>query len=121
LPMVNHCAEPARNNARHAFHQAPARCRLPFCLPPPLLCADAANQTQLRLVIVDQTGAGIPAATVTVKPATGEPVEFTADDHGVAASPNLVPGAVTGPRRVPRLHAVRRAADAEAGRDEPDR
>jgi hypothetical protein len=55
----------------------------------------AANQTQLRLVIVDQTGAGIPAATVTVKPATGEPVEFTADDHGVAASANLVPGAVT--------------------------
>lgn len=55
----------------------------------------AANQTQLRLVIVDQTGAGIPAATVTVKPAAGEPIEFTADDHGVAAAPNLVPGQVT--------------------------
>ena len=55
----------------------------------------AANQTQLRLVIVDQTGAGIPAATVTVKPASGDPVEFTADDHGVAASPNLNPGAAT--------------------------
>ena len=54
----------------------------------------AANQTQLRLIIVDQTGAGIPAATVTVKPAAGEPTEFTADDHGVAAS-NLTPGQVT--------------------------
>src|SRR6186997_3563596 len=60
----------------------------------PAFAQTAANQTQLRLVIVDQTGAGIPAATVTVKPATGEPVEFAADDHGVAAS-NLVPGAVT--------------------------
>ena len=55
----------------------------------------AANQAQLRLVVVDQTGAGIPAATVTVKPATGEPIVFVADDHGVASSPALVPGAVT--------------------------
>jgi len=56
---------------------------------------NAANQTQLRLVVVDQTGAGIPAATVTLKPATGEPVVFQSDDHGVAASPALVAGAVT--------------------------
>src|SRR5687767_13559901 len=61
----------------------------------PAFAQNAANQTQLRLVIVDQTGAGIPAATVTVKPATGEPIEFTADDHGVAALPSLTPGAVT--------------------------
>jgi hypothetical protein len=61
----------------------------------PAFAQNAANQTQLRLVIVDQTGAGIPAATVTVKPAAGEPVEFTADDHGVAALPNLAPGVVT--------------------------
>src|SRR5688572_30221119 len=55
----------------------------------------AANQAQLRLVVVDQTGAGIPAATVTLKPAAGEPIVFVADDHGVASSPALVPGAVT--------------------------
>src|SRR5262245_3617668 len=61
----------------------------------PGFAQNAANQTQLRLVIVDQTGAGIPAATVTVKAATGEPIEFIADDHGVAASPNLTPGQVT--------------------------
>ena len=61
----------------------------------PAFAQTAANQSQLRLVIVDQTGAGIPAATVTVKPATGEPVEFTADDHGVAAAPSLTPGPVT--------------------------
>lgn len=61
----------------------------------PALAQNAANQAQLRLVVVDQTGAGIPAATVTVKPATGEPVVFVADGHGVASSPALAPGAVT--------------------------
>ena len=61
----------------------------------PAFAQSAANQAQLRLVVVDQTGAGIPAATVTIKPATGEPIVFAADDHGVASSPALVPGAVT--------------------------
>ena len=61
----------------------------------PAFAQNTGNKTQLRLVVVDQTGAGIPAATVTVKPATGEPVVFVADDHGVASSPNLVPGVVT--------------------------
>jgi hypothetical protein len=61
----------------------------------PAFAQNAANQAQLRLVVVDQTGAGIPAATVTLKPATGEPIVFVADDHGVASSPALVPGAVT--------------------------
>jgi hypothetical protein len=56
---------------------------------------NAAAQTQLRLVIVDQTGAGIPAATVTIKPTAGEPIVFEADEHGVAASPALTAGAVT--------------------------
>ena len=61
----------------------------------PAFAQNSANQAQLRLVVVDQTGAGIPAATVTLKPATGEPIVFVADDHGVASSPALVPGAVT--------------------------
>jgi hypothetical protein len=61
----------------------------------PAFAQTAVNQAQLRLVVVDQTGAGIPAATVTLKPATGEPIVFVADDHGVASSPALVPGAVT--------------------------
>jgi hypothetical protein len=61
----------------------------------PAFAQNTANQTQLRLVIVDQTGAGIPAATVTVKTATGEPVVFVSDDHGVASSPALTPGTVS--------------------------
>ena len=55
----------------------------------------SATQSQLRLTIVDQTGAGIPAATVTIKPQTGEPVTFMSDDRGMAASPALTPGTVT--------------------------
>jgi hypothetical protein len=61
----------------------------------PAFAQTAGNQAQLRLVVVDQTGAGIPAAAVTVKPATGEPIVFVTDDHGVASSPAIVPGAVT--------------------------
>jgi hypothetical protein len=54
---------------------------------------NAASQTQLRLTVVDQTGAGIPAATVVVTPPTGEPVTFVSDEHGVATSA-LAPGTV---------------------------
>jgi hypothetical protein len=61
----------------------------------PVAAQSSASQTQLRLVIVDQTGAGIPAATVTVTPPAGEPVVFTSDEHGVAAAPPLAAGPVT--------------------------
>jgi len=54
------------------------------------------NQAQLRLVIVDQTGAGIPAADVTITPKSGgEPVTYKSDEKGLATSPNLTPGDVT--------------------------
>ena len=33
--------------------------------------AQNANQTTLRLVVVDETGAGIPNATIILTPATG--------------------------------------------------
>jgi hypothetical protein len=56
----------------------------------------AANQAQLRVVIVDETGAGIPAATVVVTPEGGEPIEFMGDERGVAAAPPLP----TGPAKV---------------------
>lgn len=57
--------------------------------------AAQANTTELRVVVVDETGAGIPAATVTITPASGEPVTFTGDDRGRAISPALPTGAVT--------------------------
>ena len=60
----------------------------------PALAQNAANQAQLRLIVVDQTGAGIPSATVVVTPASGEPITVMSDDRGVATLPPLATGAV---------------------------
>src|SRR5688572_7355052 len=57
--------------------------------------AQNANQTQLRLVVVDETGAGIPNATIIVTPAAGNAVTFTTDARGVASAPVLTPGNAT--------------------------
>jgi hypothetical protein len=57
--------------------------------------AQNANQTQLRLVVVDETGAGIPGATIIITPATGNAVTFATDERGVASSPSLSTGIVT--------------------------
>jgi hypothetical protein len=54
--------------------------------------AQNANQTQIRVVVVDETGAGIPNATVIITPATGNAVTFTSDERGVATSPSVAPG-----------------------------
>jgi outer membrane receptor for ferrienterochelin and colicin len=70
--------------------------RITFGLLALLLAAPVAaqnnNQTQLRLVVVDETGAGIPQATIIVTPATGDAITFSTDDRGLAVSPALVPG-----------------------------
>ena len=53
------------------------------------------NQAQLRLVVMDQTGAGIPQADVTITPKSGgQPVTYKSDDRGLATSPQLTPGDV---------------------------
>ena len=44
---------------------------------------------QLRVVVLDQTGAGIPAAVVTVTTAGAAPVKIVADERGVATIPAL--------------------------------
>ena len=67
---------------------------LALFLASPVLAQTSTTDAQLRLTIVDQTGAVIPAATVTVKPAAGEPVVFVSDEQGIATSA-LTPGAVT--------------------------
>ena len=53
--------------------------------------AQNANLAQLRLVIVDQTGAGIPGAMITVTPqgAGAKPVTATSDERGLATVPDL--------------------------------
>ena len=55
---------------------------------PPLFAqapAPAANQAQLRVVVLDQTGAGIPGASVTVTIPGGAPAKVDADQRGVAS------------------------------------
>ena len=59
------------------------------------VAAQAPNQAQLRLVVVDQTGAGIPAAAITITPASGAPVTVTSDERGLATASALPLGAVT--------------------------
>jgi hypothetical protein len=48
------------------------------------LFAQNANQAQLRLVVVDETGAGIPGAAIVLTPASGTPVTGTSDERGLA-------------------------------------
>jgi hypothetical protein len=60
----------------------------------PLAAQTTANQTQLRLVVIDETGAGIPQATVVVTPPGGEAIAFTTDERGLAMSPPLPLGNV---------------------------
>ena len=52
--------------------------------PPP-----AAASAQLRVVVLDQTGAGIPSAVITVTTPGTAPVKVTADERGVATIPAL--------------------------------
>jgi hypothetical protein len=70
---------------------------LALVLTAPLYAQNNANQNQaqLRLVIVDQTGAGIPGADITITPKSGgEPVTYKSDEKGLANSPQLTPGDV---------------------------
>jgi hypothetical protein len=60
----------------------------------PTLAAQAAQQAQLRVTVVDQTGGGVPEAIVRVTRPTGEIVEVRADNRGVALLPGLTAGAV---------------------------
>jgi hypothetical protein len=61
----------------------------------PVYAQSTNNQTQLRLVVVDETGAGIPNATVIITPAAGVAVTFSTDERGIATSPTMLTGNVT--------------------------
>jgi hypothetical protein len=58
--------------------------------------AQSSSLAQLHLVVVDQTGAGIPAATITVTPAGGgTPIAGVSDERGVADLAGAPIGAAT--------------------------
>jgi len=59
------------------------------------VAAQTANQAQMRLVVVDQTGAGIPNATIVVTMPSGEPITVLSDERGLATVPALTPGSAT--------------------------
>ena len=70
---------------------------LALCAATPALAQNAnQNQASLRLVIVDDTGAGIPMADITITPkaAGATPITYKSDDKGLAISPALTPGDV---------------------------
>jgi hypothetical protein len=50
------------------------------------------GDAQLRLTVIDQTGLGLPTASVTLTPAAGEPVTVTSDERGLATVTGLTPG-----------------------------
>jgi hypothetical protein len=63
-------------------------------LPSAAQTAQPAGQAQLRLIVADETGAGIPNAEVIVTPAGGAPVTAMSDERGVVTVPGLAPGVV---------------------------
>jgi hypothetical protein len=62
-----------------------------LALAPPL-AAQTPNQTELRIVVIDETGAGIPTATIIVTPVAGKAITFSTDERGLAVSPPLPVG-----------------------------
>lgn len=62
-----------------------------FAQAPP---GSTATQAQLRIVVVDQTGAGIPAASVVATPVGLAPLRVESDERGVATIPGLPAGTV---------------------------
>jgi hypothetical protein len=62
---------------------------------PAAASAQTAPQAQLRLTVIDQTGASIPGAQIRVTPAAGEPVAVNADQRGQVTINALPIGAVT--------------------------
>src|SRR6185369_3105672 len=67
-----------------------------LCVASPVLAqapAAANGPAQLRVTVLDQTSAGIPAAVVTVTVGGAAPVKAVADEHGVATIPGLAAAA----------------------------
>jgi hypothetical protein len=59
----------------------------------PVATAEPLTRTTLRLVVVDETNAVLPSATVTVYTLDGKPgVRATADEYGVVYVPEIAPG-----------------------------
>src|SRR5687767_9047712 len=78
--------------AAPALAQTPAPASQPPATAAP--APAAASDAQLRLIVVDQTSAGIPTATVTLTPPAGQPITVATDERGVITVPAILPGMV---------------------------
>ena len=58
------------------------------------LLAQTTGEAELRLTVIDQTGLGIPTATVTLTPTGAQPVSVQSDERGLASLTALAAGAV---------------------------
>jgi len=68
-----------------------------LCVASPVLAqapSPANAAAQLRIVVLDETGSGIPSARITVSITAGAPVNATADERGIAVVPALPIGNV---------------------------
>ena len=84
----------------------------PVCLP---TASAETPQATLRLLVVDQTNAVLPHATVSIYTLDGQPgVRATADEHGIVIC-RPWRRAHADRRQLPRLLAVARKGDAEGG------
>jgi Carboxypeptidase regulatory-like domain len=68
-----------------------------LCVATPVLAqapSPANAPAQLRVVVLDETGAGIPSAHITVSMPAAAPIDATADERGIAVIPSLPIGNV---------------------------
>ncbi len=67
---------------------------LPAMASPASAQTNQGQEAQLRITVVDITGAGLPLATVQITPAGGSLMELPTDDRGLLTIPSLKPGPV---------------------------
>ena len=82
---------------------------------------EAPGPADLKITVVDQTGAALITASVTIADAAGTPRIVKVDERGQAVVPGLGSRHLHGARRGRGVSDVRRAADAEEGRQRGDR
>ena len=84
----------------------------------PVATADTLSRATLRLLIVDETNAVLPNATVTVYTLDGNPgVRATADEYGVVYLPEVAPGLTQIVASYPGFSPALEKATLKAGRN----
>jgi len=76
----------------HGSPSRPAFALAALCVASPVLAQAPVPQNapaQLRVIVLDETGAGIPSALITVSTPAAAPVSVTADERGIAVVPAL--------------------------------